>query len=228
MFGSGVGADKAGDVEGLQAESGAQAPDVAETGLIFFGEDGELLTDEDVTPSFFQSAGGEELKEVHDRDDLAHRLVNPPYSSPDAQGTFDLFDAGCGVTRGGADGIQPVVVSASEAPIATLQNTLAASGHLGGILETSSAHGESRSGEERISSTIGVYRVKLVRQGDGLPKEDELEHGQAKREAALKAFFNRRLDQLQRRLGEAENRIALLSSENRRYASLALSIQRTS
>ena len=228
MFDGGVGADKAGDVEGLKAQSGAQAPDVAETGLIFFGEDGELLTDEDVTPSFFECASGEESKEVHDRDDLAHRIVNPSSSSPDVQGTFDLFDAGCGVTGGGADGIQPVVVSASEAPIATLQNTVTASGHLGGILETSSPHEESRGGEERISSTIGGYRGKLVRQGDGLPKEDELEHGQAKREAALKAFFKRRLDQLQRRLGEAQNRIALLSSENRRYASLALSIQRPS
>ena len=81
MFDGGVGADKAGDVEGLKAQSGAQAPDVAETGLIFFGEDGELLTDEDVTPSSFESASGEESKEVHDRDDLAHRLVNPSSSS---------------------------------------------------------------------------------------------------------------------------------------------------
>ena len=122
----------------------------------------------------------------------------------------------------------PPLLPEPPATCVTLQNTVTASGHLGGILETSSPHEESRGGEERISTTIGVYRVKLVRQGDGLPKEDELEHGQAKREAALKAFFKRRLDQLQRRLGEAQNRIALLSSENRRYASLALSIQRPS
>ena len=81
LFDGGVGADKAGDVEGLKAQSGAQAPDVAETGLIFFGEDGELLTDEDVTPSFLESASGEESKEVHDRDDLAQRIVNPSSSS---------------------------------------------------------------------------------------------------------------------------------------------------
>jgi len=201
---------------------GENAGDDAEGGLMFFGEDGELLGD-DATPSFLQ----ETFADNSAPDDILGLFSSPP-------GSDDLFRAGVGVDGRAGDGGEgaeqgeaarsaagaldvpkeacsaSVNVVGTGHPIAALSEAAFTPIQAGGVArhgedgtggcamhdrkEHENANGFSReSGLLQGGGIGGVYSVRLVRQGGGA----ELGSGQVKRDAALKSFYGQRILQLQ-------------------------------
>lgn len=176
----------------------------ADGGLMFFGEDGELLGD-DATPSFLHESFADNGVAGAPNDILGL------FSSP--QGSDDLFGHLGGGVQGGAGGEregagQGEAARSAAGALDTAKESCSESVDVVGTGDPTAALGEAphtamqadamaRNGQVgNCQSGLqggGVYSVRLVRQGGGV----ELGSGQVKREAALKSFYGQRILQLQ-------------------------------